>query len=340
MDFADPRLLWLLLAAPLAGGLAWLAWRRRLAAMAAWAARGLWDRLLPGFRPRRLAASALLLAVAVLAVALALARPRWGMGEHHVERQGVDVVFVLDTSLSMATRDVRPSRLWVAQTLIRDLVGRLEGDRVALVQAEGEGVVMVPLTLDAAVIDLLLDAVQPGSLPTPGTELAWALERALELFPEGSEKHRVIVLVSDGEDHGSPLRKVENRLREAGVVVHAIGVGTPQGKPLELPGTRPGQPVSYKQDEDGNVVVSRLEEAKLEELARATGGVYLRATSAAADTGPIVSRIRGMETRSFGSDVASALEERFQLPLALAILALVLYLTLPVFAPARKGVAP
>lgn len=331
MDFASPHLLWLLIAAPLVGLAAAWCWRRRMQATAAWAARGLWDRLLPGHRPRRLTATAVLLALAVAMTGLTLARPRWGQSEQRVERQGVDVVFVLDTSLSMATRDVVPSRIYVGQSLIRDITQRLPGNRVALVQAEGEGVVMVPLTFDAAVVDLLLDAVQPGSLPTPGTELASALERALALFPEG-DKHRVMVVVSDGEDHGSDMKRMATKLRDADVVVHAIGIGTPEGKPLELPQAA-GMPVEYKQDEDGNVVVSRLQEATLEALSRETGGRYLRATSAAADTGPLIARIEAMESRSLGSETINTREERFQWPAALAILALVIFLALPRFAP-------
>ncbi len=336
MDFAAPEWLWLLLAAPLAAGLAALCWRRRLRATAAWASRGLWNRLLPAYRPSRLRLSVLLLALALLGTALALGQPRWGESRQQVERQGVDVVFVLDTSLSMATRDVPPSRLWVAQTLIRRLVRELPGNRVALVQAEGEGVVMVPLTLDGAVVDLLLDAVQAGSLPTPGTELASAIERAIALFPEGSDKHRVMILLSDGEDHGSEMKEASDTLREAGVLVHAIGIGTPEGKPLELPSEAANGPVNYKRDESGTVVVSRLMEDTLESLSRETGGLYLRATSGGADPTLLIQRIRDMETRSFGNEMINTLEERFQWPVALAVLALFLHLLLPAFAEPRE----
>ena len=334
MDFATPQWLWFLVAAPLAALVASFSWRRRLRATAVWAARSLWDRLLPTYEPRRLVAWNLLLAVALAGVALALARPRWGETEQKVERQGVDLVFVLDTSLSMATRDVQPSRLWVGQTLIRRLVQELPGNRVALVQAEGDGVVMVPLTADGAVIDLLLDAVQPGSLPTPGTELRPAIERALALFGEGGDKHRAMILVSDGEDHGSGLDKILARLREEGVVVHTIGVGTRQGKPLELPQLESHAPVEYKRDEAGKVVVSRLVEDTLEHLSRETGGVYLRATSAATDPGPVVARVQAMEKRSYGSEWVSTLEERFQWPTVVAILALVLHLLMSPFGQA------
>ena len=337
MEFASPHLLRLIVAAPLLGLVAWWAWRRRFAATAVWAARGLWDRLLPGHSRARTVASALLLAVAVLGVVLALARPRWGRSEIQVERQGVDVVFVLDTSLSMATRDVQPDRLWVAQTLVRRLVRELPEHRVALVQAEGDGVVMVPLTSDGGVIDLLLDAVLPGTLPVPGTELAESLERALALFPAGGSRHQVMILVSDGEDHGSNLEGVTTKIATRGIVIHAIGVGTREGMPLELPAGRGGSEVEYKLDEAGNVVVSRLVDANLEAMSRATGGVYLTATSPAADLEPIRSRIDEMERRAYGSELVNTREERFQWPVALAIAALSLYLLVPPFRRAEAG---
>ena len=119
MRFAAPTFLWLLLLGPLAAAAAAWLWRRRLDADAAWASRGLWDRLLPSYAPRRLTISVATLAVAVLGTSLALARPRWGEGSQKVERKGVDVVFLVDSSLSMGAADVSPSRLFVAKSLVR-----------------------------------------------------------------------------------------------------------------------------------------------------------------------------------------------------------------------------
>ena len=339
MNFARPEWLWLLLVAPALAGVAAFCWWRRLRAAAEWASRGLWNRVFPTHQPKRLVASSVLVGLGVAGIALALAQPRWGTSEQKVERRGIDLVFVLDTSLSMATRDVVPNRLWVAQTLIRQLVQELPGNRMALVQAEGDGVVMVPLTADAAVLDLLLDAVLPGSLPTPGTELAPALERALDLFPESGEKHRVMVLVSDGEDHGKGLSRAADKLRESGAVVHTIGVGTREGKPLELPETETGAAVVYKKDDDGQVVVSRLMESALEDLSRQTGGVYLRAEGAATDLGSLIRHVEGMEKQSFGSEMINTLEERFQWPLSLAILALALHLGISPFRASPRAEA-
>ena len=332
MDLAVPALVWLALAAPLAAAAAALLWRRRLAADAAWAARGLWDRLFAGYSRRRLALSVLLLAVAVAGTALALARPRWGSEQREVERRGVDVVFVLDSSLSMSARDVVPSRLAVAETVVRALVHAMPGNRVALVQAEGSGVVLTPLTLDGAVIDLLLDAVEPGSLPQPGTELAPALGTALDLFAETGPEHRVMVLVTDGEDHGGHLDAVVERLRREGVVLVAVGVGTRHGAPIPLPvSPERRQRDGFKRDDAGEVVISRLDEGKLETIASETGGVYVRAVSAAVDLAPVVERIGEMTTRRLEADTVSTLEERFQWPLAAAAAALLAHLALGPF---------
>jgi tetratricopeptide (TPR) repeat protein len=334
MNFAEPRLLWLLLLAPAAAAAgAWL-WRRRLAADAAWASRGLWDRLLPAYAPRRLSLSVAMLALAVLGASLALARPRWGGGEQTVERKGVDVVFLVDSSLSMGAEDVSPSRLFVAKALVRRMARTMPGNRLGLVQMEGTGLVLAPLTLDGAVLDMLLDAVDPGSLPEPGTEIAPGIEAAVRLFGEGSEKHRILVLLSDGEDHGGGVAPQIDNLKEHGVVVHALGIGTPEGARVPIPGTG-----THKRERDGSFVQSRLQEDALEDVARETGGSYLRVTSAAADLAPVLRQIDQMEKRTLESQTVSTLEERFQWPLALAALALFVHLAVGPFveAPARSS---
>lgn len=331
--FAEPRLLWLALLAPLAAAAVavWL-WRRRMAADTAWAARALWDRLLPSYSPARMRLSIACLGLAVLGTSLALARPRWGTAKQEVERKGVDVVFLIDSSLSMSAMDVRPSRLYVAKSLVRRMARAMPGNRVGLVQAEGTGMPLAPLTLDGGVIDLLLDTIEPGSLPAPGTELATGLEASLRLFSPGSEKHRVLVILSDGEDHGGGMEAESAKLHEEGVVVHAFGIGTPDGARLPLPGGS-GNGGGFKQDAEGNVVVSHLQEEVLEGLARSTGGSYTRVTSAALDPAEVVRRIDSMEKRTVESESVSLLEERFQWPLALAAAALFCYLALGAFAP-------
>jgi len=321
VTFARPDLLWLLLAAPLAAGVALWLWRRRISALSAWASESLWPRLSIELGRRRIAISVAALALAVLAATATLTEPRWGTVEETVEREGVDVVFVLDSSLSMAADDVKPDRMTVARNLIRRLAHDLPGHRVALVQAEGEGLVLAPLTVDSAVIDLLLDTIGPASLPIPGTLIRPALERAVALFPQDNQKHRVIILVSDGEDHGKQTDEVVTLLKDSGAMVFALGVGSPQGSPIRMPGSD-----AYKLDGEGRVVVTKLNEDLLEHLARETDGLYLRASGLGVELAPVVDAINGMERRSIDGQVLSTLAQRFQWPLGAAVLALCLHL--------------
>jgi len=330
MSFAEPRLLALLVAAPAAAVAIWVLARARRRAERGWVGRAVEPRLRAG-SPRPSALVATLVALAVLGTALALARPRWGSSLQTVERRGVDVVFVLDTSLSMAAPDVAPSRFWLAQSLLRRLAAAMPGNRVALVAAEGVGVVLSPLTVDGAVIDLLLDAAEPGTLPVPGTKLGPALERALALFPEGHAAHPVVVVLSDGEVHHDQLAPVLEKLAAAGVVVDAFGIGTRHGAPIPLP----GQPGEVKRDARGEVVITRLEPEELVRLTRATGGVYVEAGDANADPAPVLAQIRSLRGRLHEATTLETLEERFQWPLALAVAALAAGLALGAYAPRR-----
>jgi Ca-activated chloride channel family protein len=333
MSFGAPHLLWLLLAAPLAAWLAASAWRRRLAADTAWAARGLWGRLLPAFAPRRITLSVATLAVALAALGLGLAQPRWGNAVEKVERRGVDVVFLVDSSLSMGAQDVAPSGLFVAKSLVRRMTQAMPGNRVGLVQSEGDGVVLAPLTLDGAVLDLLLDTIDPGSLPIPGTELGTGLDTALRLFGEERTKHRALVILSDGEDHGGGIERRIQRLKEAGVVVFAVGLGTKEGAFVPLPAAAGGD---FRRDASGNRVTTRLEEAGLRQLAGGTGGAYLRARSAGADVESIVGPIQRMRKRTLEGEVVATERERFQWPLALGAAALLCHLGVRPFRSAAK----
>ena len=333
VTLAEPRLLWLSLLAPLAAALAGFVWRRQLRALAAWASRGLWHRLLPGYRPSRLAVHGALLALAVLGVTLALARPRWGQGDELVERKGVDVVLVLDSSLSMSAADVAPDRLTVAKLLARDLVERLAGHRLGLVQSEGEGEVLAPLTLDRAVIDLLLDSITAASLPTPGTRLTRGIDRAHDLFPAGQGAERVMVVLTDGEDFGEDWSGLRRKLKEAEVVVHAVAVGTARGALLPLADGDGG----YKLDENGQPVVSRVHTEELARLAADTGGLLVAVERAGTSIEPIATEVSRLETRSLGSEQVRQQKERFQWLLAPAALALLLALAWRPFRPAEAG---
>lgn len=326
MIFGDNDLLWLLPLAPIAAAVLLWIWNRRLATLRAWASPALWSRLGLRDHGKRRRAAAVLLAIALLGAVTALAMPRWGMRSETVQRRGVDLVFVLDTSLSMAARDVHPDRLFVATSMLRRLAAQLPGSRVGLVQAEGEGLVLTPLTVDVAVLDLLTDPLKPSTLPVPGTRLRPAIEQAEKLFPPGGRRGRAIVILSDGEDHGGGLDALADRLSKSGIRVFALGIGTPQGAPIPVDG---GDTVHYKQDEDGHIVITRLREDALRTLTRKTDGVYLHVSSVGTDIEPLLRSIHRLATTRQQDQVVESSAERFQWPLAVAVLAVVGLLLLP-----------
>jgi Ca-activated chloride channel family protein len=326
--FASPAWLLGLVALPLLAGLeAWLVGRDR-ERLSRLVSRPLWERVVRRSAGRWRVLRLALLLVGAAGVIVALARPQWGIVREKVEREGVDVVIVLDTSGSMATPDVAPSRFFLARQALLQLVSRLEGDRFALVAFEGEAYPLVPLTLDADALGLFLETIEPGIVPAPGTSLGVGLAKGLEAFVDKERRNKVMVLVSDGEDLEGDVEEAVRRAKEEGVVVHAAGVGTEPGQPVpELDAD--GRVVGYKRDESGAAVVSRLNMTTLEAVARGTGGKAFRITPADSSLGALAAAIEGMERKALAGEYSYRRKERFQVPLALGLAAVTLGLLLP-----------
>jgi Ca-activated chloride channel family protein len=327
MRFASPALLWLLAALPaLALGRLWSAGRRRRALRRYAGGAEFSARFERQVSPHRRATKALLLYIGLAALVVAAARPQWGTRLETVERRGSDVMIVLDTSLSMAAEDLAPRRLDLARHEIDQLLQRLEGNRIGLVTFAGQASAACPLTVDDAAVRLFLEAQDVRSSAVPGTALADALRVALRALgdppPDSALRTRAIVLFSDGEDHEGGVDEVLAELQRAGVAVHAVGCGTTRGGPIPLADERGGE-AGYKTDREGRVVTTRLDEAVLERLAQETGGRYHRATASGIEVDEIARALTALDEHEFGATLRSRYEERYQIPLALALVALV-----------------
>ena len=328
MIFAEPLWLWALLALPLVAlAEAWTT-RRDRARTARLVARPLWAKVVrtPAESWRYVRLGLMLLGSAGLV--LALARPQWGIVREKVEREGIDVVLVLDTSGSMATEDVPPNRFQLAKTALVNLVQRLDGNRFALVAFEGDAYPLVPLTLDADAIGLFLETLEPGAVPSPGTSLGAGLAKGLAAFADKGRQNKVMILVSDGEDLEGEVDAAVRSAREAGVVVHTVGVGTPAGQPVpdfDREGNRRG----YKKNEDGSVVVSRLHPETLEAIARGTGARSFLLTPADLSLSALGATLEGMEQKTLAREYSYRKKERFQVPLAVALACFTMALLLP-----------
>lgn len=321
MRFAEPWLLWGLLAIPLlAAGFALSSWRagKRLERFAGGEANR--PRFDGEVGPHRRALKALLVLLAAASGVVAAARPQWGTGVDAVTRRGVDVAIAVDTSRSMAARDVPPDRLGLAKHAAGTLVDALSGDRIAVVTFAGGAAIACPLTLDHEAVRLFLDSLDEEAVSVQGTALADAVDSAIRALPkaEGAARDRAIVVLSDGEDHEGGLERAIEAAKAAGAKIWTVGVGTPDGSPIPE-GDESGE---WKKDRDGRVVTTRLVATSLARLASETGGRYYTATPSEVEIGEIAKAIGALEAGEAGTVLRTRYTERFQIPLAVAIVAL------------------
>ena len=319
--FGEPQLLYLLvLLPPLLAFLFWVV-RRKRHGIQVLVGPHMASRLTGNSSSRRQWTKGLLVVAALGLLLGGLARPQFGTRLETVEREGQDLVVVLDLSASMLARDIQPNRLEKAKHALGTLIGLLEGDRIGIVGFAGEAFVQCPLTLDYGAARTLLASMGPESIPVPGTALGEALRKGLELFPAEEEKHKVMVLITDGEDHlGRPL-EVAREAAAQGVVIHAVGIGSMQGTPIPVFDSE-GRAEGFKRDSSGQVVMTRLDESTLRELAEETGGAYRRATPGESELEGIYGEVAAMEKKQIASIQVAQYEERFQIPVLLGLILL------------------
>jgi Ca-activated chloride channel family protein len=269
------------------------------------------------------AAGALLTLLVALGLGGALARPRWGKTAETAQRRGADVVFVLDTSASMRAADVSPSRFVLARQAAQSLLSRLGSDRAALIACEGEAQALVPLTLDAAAVGLFLDAMEPGMGARPGTSLAAGLAAAADLFPAGSAGGKNAVFFSDGEDLEGGVDVAIARAKAEGITVHAVFVGAPGGSGAPVPEVdAAGRTSGFKSDASGQPVLSKADPDLLRRLAAETGGSFTVVSPGRTDLEGVARQIDLGARHPFSEVLVTSLEERFQIPLGVAVGAL------------------
>jgi Ca-activated chloride channel family protein len=273
------------------------------------------------------AAAAVLALLVALGLGAALARPRWGKTMETAQRRGADVVLVLDTSASMRAADVSPSRFVLARQAAQSLLSRLGSDRAALVSCEGEAQALVPLTLDAAAVGLFLDAMEPGMGAKPGTSLASGLATAADLFPAGSSGGKNAVVFSDGEDLEGGVEGAITRAKAEGITVHTVFVGAPNGSGAPVPDVdAAGRTSGFKSDTNGQPVLSKADPELLRHLAAETGGSFTLVSPGRTDLEGVARQIDLGARRPLSEVLLTSLEERFQVPLGVAVGALGLLL--------------
>ncbi len=321
MEFGQPQYLKALFLLPLLVMLFVYGAKQRQTELARFAGIGMSDRLAPGRSWRKNMLKTTLKTLGVALLILAIARPQFGRQLVKIEREGIDLVIALDTSLSMLAEDMKPNRLERAKQEIVDFIGGLKGDRVGMVAFAGDAFVLCPLTVDYDAALMFVQTADVDIVSKQGTAVDKAIETAMALFPESGESDRVIVLVTDGESHdGNPV-KTARKAAEEDIRIYTIGIGDPSGELIPLRGTGGGVE-GYKKDRSGETVLTRLDETTLRQIAQITGAEYLPATRQGLELKVLYREISGLERKTIEGEFVERKTERFPLFLALAFLLL------------------
>ena len=280
MHFAHFQLLWLVVTVvPLLAVFLWWSWQRRKRLMREFIPERLLSGLTVGFSPSVERRRLVLIVVATAALLVSLARPQWGLVWEEATTQGRDILVAVDSSKSMLAVDSPPTdRLTRAKLAALDLAQIAQSDRFGLIAFAGSAFLQCPLTLDDFAFAQSVNAIDTQIIPQGGTALAGAIDTAVKAFEKSGDNHRVLVLLTDGEDHEEGVDAAVKRAQKAGIKIFTVGVGTPAGEVIRIPDEQ-GNMV-FLRDEQGNAVKSRLNETLLKEIATETGGFYLALSGA------------------------------------------------------------
>jgi Ca-activated chloride channel homolog len=277
-----------------------------------------------GFIPGRATSKFIIAAFALFAIIIGWANLQAGDKLEKVERKGVDVVIALDVSKSMLATDIAPDRLTRAKQLILSLSDKMSNDRVAFIVFAGKSYLQLPLTVDYSALKMMVQNVNTSMVPTQGTVIGDAVEMSIGSFSQTERKHKALIVISDGEDHDEKANEQIKAAAEAGIIVHTVGIGSPQGTTLYDPETR-----SVKLDENGTPVVSKLNEEELRGLAAKGGGNYYYLQNADDIASKLIDNLEGMEQKNLGAVVYTDFTSYFQYFLFIGLVLLVLEQQLP-----------
>ena len=267
--------------------------------------------------------------IGLLFLIFSAAGPQIGTRVAPIERKGVDLVFAVDVSESMNAQDIKPSRLEKAKFEISQIINQLKGDRIGIIVFAGSSHLYLPLTSDYEASQLFLDALDTKMIPNQGTDLSTALKTAMNVFNNEDDKFKVMVLVTDGEDHEGEAIELASTALNNGIITHAVGVGTVKGSLIPI---NSGSSNNYKRNKNGTLITSKLNENILIELASAGGGIYSRFNNRDSKYKEIMSAIDNMEKRSIETHIYSEYEDRYQFFATISFL----FLTAGLIMPTRK----
>lgn len=319
MHYADTRYISILISSGILIFLFYL-WvlKRRKTLMERFAEKNMIEGIAPTFSPARKIWKISLVGCAFLFCIYALARPQWGYEWQEVKRTGLDILIGIDVSKSMLARDMKPSRLERAKYAVKDLVRKLNGDRVGLIAFAGTAFLQCPLTIDYNGFMLALDDLSTETIPRPGTSISGAIKEAISVFKGADKKFKILILITDGEELEGDALSAASAAAQEGIKIYCVGVGTTEGDLIPAVDERGER--AYLADRAGQAVKTRLNEDLLKRIAVSTGGSYVHATPS--DFGLLLlydKSISKLEKREMEATMKKHYQERYQIFLGFAI---------------------
>lgn len=330
MHFEHIKILWLLLVIPVMVAIFVLQQRRNKKLLADFADSELINRLRPDASWRRPIAKLTLLCLGAGMLIIALANPQMGSTIAEGEQRGIDMAVCIDVSNSMLAQDMKPNRMEKSKQTVRNLISQLGGDRISLVVFAGRAYIEMPLTNDYGATKMFLDQIGTDLINEQGTAIGEAIEKGMATLGYGDNgdenqpqwepnKSRAIVILSDGENHEDDAIKAAKDAAEQGIMVCAIGIGSPSGSQIPIMG-RNGKISDWRRDSDGNIVTTRLNEQMMRDIAKAGEGIYANADGGNAAVNEIVKQLSKLDSTKFGATQYSSYKSQYQYPLAAGLL--------------------
>jgi Ca-activated chloride channel family protein len=316
--FGHPEYLYLLLIIPALAFIQLLFLIQKKKALKRFGSPELVEHLMPDVSKFRPVIKFYLLLMALMALIFTLAAPQFGTRLQTVQRKGIELIIALDVSNSMNAQDIEPSRLERAKQAIARLTDRLVNDRLGLIVFAGQAYTQLPITSDYASAKMFLSNINTEIVPTQGTAIGAAINLAVESFSQQEDVNRAIIVITDGENHEDDAMGAAKKAAELGIKVYTVGMGSPRGGPIPAGGSG-----NFLRDREGNVVITRLDENMLQQIATAGEGEYISANNIRAGINNLMSELSDLEKSEFESKVYTDFEDQFQY---LALIALLLLL--------------
>jgi Ca-activated chloride channel family protein len=272
----------------------------------------------------------IVLCLAFACLAIALVNPKIGTKLETIKREGVDIVFAVDVSKSMLAEDIAPNRLEKAKQLVTQIINNLASDRVGIIAYAGKAFPQLPITTDYASAKMFLQSMNTDMLSSQGTAINEAIKLATTYYDDEEQTNRVLIIISDGEDHSKEATAVAEEANEAGIRIFTIGVGEVQGGPI--PEKRNGIVINYKKDNQGETVITRLDEETLKNIAAEANGIYINGKNTSDVVKTIGDLLNAMDKKEFETKEFSEFKDQFQWFLGFAIF----FLLLDIFLLERK----